>query len=222
MQTTKINEKGQWLRSDAAESYKRALAVGMPAGGISSMGAGRTEDDQLALYRAYKAGHGNLAAPPGHSLHEPGCALDITRGTPAQLWASQGGKSLKVSGRERIQANAFGWYRTVPTEAWHFSYNPAKDVYGSKTAPAFPLSKGRYFGPALPLTNIRSVSGKFRFGTELRVWQTKAKLNGYDIGITGLYDARTEATARAMQRKAGVTQDGLIGLNTWALPWKLA
>lgn len=221
MEKTIINTKGQWLRSDAAASYKRMLAAGMPEGGISGMGAGRTHEDQERLYAAYKAG-GNLAAPPGKSNHETGTALDISRGTAAQAWAANGGVLLKVKLNEKIRANDFGWFRTVPSEAWHFKYVPEKDKHRVTVAPAFPLPKGWYFGPALPLTNIKSVSGKFRYGKNLRDWQTQAKLIGYNIAITGVYDAKTETTARAMQRKAKIAQDGLIGLNTWSLPWKLA
>lgn len=223
MQTTVINSKGQWLRSDAAASYKRMLAAGMPEGGISSMGAGRTYNDQAKLYAAYKAGHGNLAAPPGTSKHETGLALDISRSTAAQAWAANGGVLLKVKSGEKIRANDFGWFRTVPSEAWHFTYVPAKDKHTVKaTAPAFPLPKGWYFGPALPLSNIRSVSGKYRYGKNLRDWQTQAKLAGYKVDVTGRYDAKTETAARAMQKRAGVSQDGLVGAKTWPLPWTLA
>jgi hypothetical protein len=37
----------------------------------------RTRAEQQRLYNSYKAGTGNLAAPPGHSMHEKGLAFDI-------------------------------------------------------------------------------------------------------------------------------------------------
>lgn len=37
----------------------------------------RTRAEQARLYQAYKNGTGNLAAPPGHSMHEQGLAFDI-------------------------------------------------------------------------------------------------------------------------------------------------
>lgn len=123
-----INSRGQWLNGDAAASYLRMLAAGMPAGGISGKGAGRTYAEQKQLYDLYRAGKGNLAAKPGTSLHEKGNALDLTRGTPAQLWAVKGGDSLKVIPREKIRAHAYGWRRTVPGEAWHLSYDRTKDT----------------------------------------------------------------------------------------------
>ena len=221
MEKTVINAKGQWLRSDAAASYARMLAAGMPEGGISSLGAGRTYDEQKALYKAYVSGHGNLAAPPGKSKHETGCALDISRGTPAHTWATQGGIRLQTKLTEKIKANEFGWYRTVPTEAWHLQYIPEKDQHAKAAAPAFPLPKGWYFGPMLPLTNSKSVSGVYRYGADLKKWQAQAKAAGNNISATGRYDAKTEAVARALQRKAKLSVDGKIGKDTWPLPWKV-
>lgn len=123
-----INAAGQWLNADAAASYLRALAAGCPAGGISGKGAGRTYAEQAALYAAYKAGKGNLAAKPGTSLHERGNALDLSRGTAAQLWMVNGGSSTAVKSGEKIRAHAYGWYRTVPSEPWHFAYDRARDT----------------------------------------------------------------------------------------------
>lgn len=125
MKTVKIDAAGRWLRDDAAASYRRMIADGMPPGGIAS--AGRTYAEQARLYELYKQGKGNLAAKPGTSLHETGLALDITRRTPAQLWATQGGDPMTRKAGESIRANTYGWVRTVPGEAWHFSYDPKRD-----------------------------------------------------------------------------------------------
>ena len=128
-----INDKGQWLNADAAASYLRMLAAGCPSGGISAKGAGRTFDEQKALYKAYLAGKGNLAARPGTSLHEKGNALDVSRGTAAQLWMAAGGDPYNAKASEKIRANAYGWERTVnrqgpKNEPWHFAYTRAKDT----------------------------------------------------------------------------------------------
>lgn len=218
MKTLTINSKGQWLRSGAAKSYLRMIAAGMPEGGISGMGAGRTRADQAALYDAYLHHGGNLAARPGTSAHETGKALDLNTGEAAQKWASEGGNYKHVRAGESVQANAFGWFRTVPSEPWHFQYFPAKDKYRLRP---FPLPEGWFFGPELPLSRKRSVSGKYRYGIRLRQWQTQARMVGLDVDVTGIYDAKTEAAARKLQADAGVTVDGLIGPATWPLPWKL-
>ncbi len=131
--TYAINSKGQWLNGNAAASYLRMLAAGCSAGGISGKGAGRTYAEQAALYAAYKAGRGNLAARPGTSLHERGNALDVSRGTSAQLWMVKGGDPYNAKAGEKIRANSYGWVRTVnkqgPTnEPWHFAYDPRLDT----------------------------------------------------------------------------------------------
>ena len=126
--TTVINSLGQWLNGDAAASYLRMLAAGCPTGGISGMGAGRTYAEQKRLYDLYRAGKGNLAAKPGTSLHEKGNALDLERGTPAQRWAVYGGDPYKVKAGEKLRCHAYGWRRTVSSEAWHLSYDRAKDA----------------------------------------------------------------------------------------------
>lgn len=128
-----INARGQWLNADAAASYLRMLAAGCPSGGISAKGAGRTYAEQKALYDLYEAGRGNLAARPGTSLHEKGNALDVSRGTPAQLWMANGGDPYNAKAGEKIRANAYGWERTVNrqgpmNEPWHFAYTRAKDT----------------------------------------------------------------------------------------------
>lgn len=217
MKTLKINRKGQWLRSGAAKSYLRMLAAGMPAGGISGMGAGRTRADQAALYDAYLHHGGNLAAQPGTSAHETGRALDLNTGQPPQRWAAKGGTYKHTRSGEHLRANEFGWFRTVPSEPWHFQYFPKRDRYRIRP---FPLPAGWYFGPELPLSRKRSVSGKYRYGKRLRHWQTQARMIGLDVDITGVYDAKTEAAARQLQTDAKVTVDGLIGPDTWPLPWK--
>ena len=131
MLTTKIDAAGHWLRADAAASYARMIADGMPLGGVAA--AGRTWGQQAILYALYRAGRGNLAARPGTSLHESGIALDMTRGTPAQRWMTVGGDPWKVTPTGSIRANEYGWSRTVPSEAWHFSYNPTRDKHKGAT-----------------------------------------------------------------------------------------
>lgn len=68
----------------------------------------RTMAKQRELYRLYKAGRGNLAAPPGYSNHQSGHALDLnTKARGVYAWLSRNGAS-------------YGFRRTVPSEAWHW------------------------------------------------------------------------------------------------------
>jgi len=70
----------------------------------------RTYAKQAELYKQYRRGEGNLAAPAGFSNHESGRALDLyVTDHKAFDW---------------LQAHAvtYGFHRTVPGEAWHWEY----------------------------------------------------------------------------------------------------
>src|ERR1700733_2313582 len=70
----------------------------------------RSYAKQAELYKEYRKGRGNLAAPPGFSNHESGRALDIyITDHRAYDWL-------------REHASTYGFRRTVPGEAWHWEY----------------------------------------------------------------------------------------------------
>ena len=65
---------------------------------------------QRALFAAYRAGRGNLAAVPGHSNHQSGHALDLnTSAGGVYSWLANHG-------------HAHGFRRTVPSEKWHWEH----------------------------------------------------------------------------------------------------
>ncbi len=73
---------------------------------------------QEKLYKQYRRGQGNLAAPPGYSNHESGRALDLyVTDHKAFDWLQEHGAT-------------YGFHRTVPGEAWHWEYlgNEDKDA----------------------------------------------------------------------------------------------
>ena len=69
----------------------------------------RTFAKQAKLYKQYRRGEGNLAAPPGYSNHESGRALDLNVSGRAYDWLQE-------------HARTYGFHRTVPGEAWHWEY----------------------------------------------------------------------------------------------------
>lgn len=147
----------------AAHSYARMLRAGMPeAGYVNSF---RTYAQQAVLYKAYKAGKGNLAAKPGTSRHEKGYATDISTGSAQQRWLSVGGTYNKVNSGEKIRANDYGWFRTVKNEPWHFEYKPTKDKNNK------PNDKTKKLQKAIGVT----ADGVFGVGTfnALKAWQAK-------------------------------------------------
>jgi hypothetical protein len=69
----------------------------------------RSRDQQVELYRLYKAGRGNLAAQPGTSNHERGEAADVyIDGEPVANFPG----ALEA-------ARAIGLHFPVPGEPWH-------------------------------------------------------------------------------------------------------
>ena len=70
----------------------------------------RTMEEQTWLYRAWRAGFGNLAARPGYSSHQSGRAIDLNTLTPG------------VAGWIAAHARRFGFRPTVPSEPWHWEY----------------------------------------------------------------------------------------------------
>lgn len=126
---------GGTLRGDAAASLLRMRAAGMPAGGIDVYS--RTMAQQAELRRRYEAGIGPLAAKPSPTApHIKGVAIDLqtTRSgkyTPsdAHRWMTAGGDgSSKPKPGEKLRCHTYGWRRTVPSERWHFAYNPRLDT----------------------------------------------------------------------------------------------
>lgn len=79
---------------------------------------GRTRQEQAYLYWLYQQGRGNLAAPPGQSVHESGRAVDLGgaahySNTPQHAWL-------------RANAGQFGWLWTGKNfsqrEDWHWEF----------------------------------------------------------------------------------------------------
>ncbi|MCW5954686.1 MAG: peptidoglycan-binding protein, partial [Propionibacteriaceae bacterium] len=125
---------GQSLATMPDASYQRMLAAGMPTGGIDVYR--RTMAQQQALYDAYKAGKGPVAAKPSPTApHIRGYAIDThttTAGTydpsSAHRWLTTGGDGAsKPKAGEKLRAHDYGWRRTVPSERWHFGYDLALD-----------------------------------------------------------------------------------------------
>lgn len=87
--------------------------------GLTVNSGGRSREEQARAYALYKAGKGNLAAPPGSSVHESGRAVDLggpiqNARSPQHIWLQQ-------------NAGNFGWLWTGKNfsqfEPWHWEYH---------------------------------------------------------------------------------------------------
>lgn len=56
----------------------------------------------------------------------------------------------------------------------------------------------------------------------IATWQTQAAALGYPVIATGYFGPTTAAAVKAIQAKAGIEANGLIGAKTWDAAWSLA
>jgi LysM repeat protein len=103
------------LAPDAAAAWEEMREASISELGIDLYPSGpdaayRSYEEQAELYRAYRSGSGNLAAPPGGSAHGNGRAVDLA--TPQMRQAV-----------DRIGAR-FGWAKMEagPEEWFHVNY----------------------------------------------------------------------------------------------------
>lgn len=113
LKLVEIDDLGHELQVDAATAFMAMRAAAAAVGvALQVNSAFRTYAEQLALFRLYQSGMGNLAASPGWSNHEGGTAIDIESGdgtNAAFLWLTA------------FAAN-YRFKRTVPSEPWHWEY----------------------------------------------------------------------------------------------------
>lgn len=105
---------GKSLRSDAAAKFNQMKAAARRVGvTLAPVSGFRTMAQQRALYAAYRAGRGNLAARPGYSNHQGGLSVDVsTNGS----YSSAAYKWLARYGRQ------YGFVNDVRTEPWHWTF----------------------------------------------------------------------------------------------------
>lgn len=96
---------------------------------------------------------------------------------------------------------------------------PGSVVTKPLAAPPFPLRAGFYFGPRLPLSNVRSVSGYFSHAADLKAWQKRMQTRGWDVGVTGRYDAKTAKVAAAFRAEKRLGAGARIDAATWRAAW---
>ena len=135
-----VAKPGRTLRGDAAASYLRMIAAGMPTGGIDVYQ--RTMDEQKALYARYQKYGSPIAARPSISApHIANIALDFqtTRNnkyTPSEAFAwitkgTDGSKAPRDTNDRNMRGHEYGWYRSVPSERWHLQYDAKKDKHAA-------------------------------------------------------------------------------------------
>lgn len=111
---TVVTADGKPAELDTANAYAVMQAAAAAAGvNIAVVSGFRTMSEQQYLYSCYvncSCNNCNLAAQPGYSNHQSGHALDLNTSAPGVLnWLNAHGA-------------AYGFSRTVPSEAWHWEW----------------------------------------------------------------------------------------------------
>lgn len=104
--------------------------------GVTAHGGFRERGQQEKMYQDYLNG-GNLAAKPGHSMHERGLAIDFSGDL---AWVAQ-------------HASEYGIVNSVPSEAWHYTLGDGSGAGVEGGAPSLPYDVGQTENPEDALAN---------------------------------------------------------------------
>lgn len=121
-----ISETSKWpaqyLERDAAMAWvKMFFAASQESVQLWAYSAWRSHEHQARIRKDWEDGKRKLRpSKPGWSKHESGLAVDILRSHDDP----DGGGPLVGPTDKWLEAHAasFGFFRTVPAEAWHWEY----------------------------------------------------------------------------------------------------
>jgi hypothetical protein len=223
--TPTSNSVNSFLQPAAKESLRRAIARRGVSLTINS--AYRTVAQQYMLRRWFELGLCGIgaAAQPGLSNHEDGLALDTN---DFQAW------------RSALEAERWDWLGdTNPRDPFHFTYvgSGVRDDIGdigvkafqqlwNKNNPSDKIKVDGDFGDASRKRMDQSPAEGFAAKRLLRLIQPP--MQGDDVkavqqalvklgllsGASGVYDQETVDAVKKLQKSQGLSEDGVVGLNT--------
>jgi hypothetical protein len=86
-------------------------------------------------------------------------------------------------------------------------------------APAFPYPPGHYLGQPSNDPNCHSGYYGGVDTTNVATWQTQMAARGWTIVTDGMFGPGSSSVARQFQAEKGLSQDGLVGPQTWRASW---
>ena len=248
-----------FLMIEPAAGAMRAMVAAATGDGVtlSATGTWRSYDQQKAMFldrysttntggktkvwegRTYwQKPNVAMAAAPGTSNHGLGLAVDLSDSPsapicPASLgWLAEHGPS-------------FGFWNTVQSEAWHWTYCLGDDLPKSVTIPAAApatatASAVRFAQPApiaqsAPMAQSASVDWQAIAATDAKMTavlfpgelvqgakgeavcavQWKLVAVGHEVKVDGDFGKKTAAAVVGFQTMHGLTADGRVGKMTW-------
>ncbi len=196
---TVVTADGKPVEQDTANAYAVMQAAAAAAGiDVSVVSGFRTMAEQEYLYGCYtncNCNNCSLAARPGFSNHQSGHALDLNTSAPGVLnWLNAHGA-------------AFGFSRTVPSEAWHWEWWGGGPGGGPCGGPVTPLP------PVFPTTWV--LKGDFDGdGLEDVLSLSSTAAGAWDTGMTlerstgaGFFSQFLAANTPTHMRNGGATSD---------------
>lgn len=227
-----------FVMADPAAGAMRAMVAAAAGDGItlSATGTWRSYEDQKRLFLSRyvtrntggktKVWNGKtywqlpkvaMAATPGSSNHGFGLAADLSNSPTVGI----GGPTLKWMADHGPD---FGFWNTVKSEAWHWSYCLGDDLPSAvREMGGAPAKKSSVDWVVVAATDARLSAipfpGEVRRGAEgdaVRAIQWKLVSFGHQVRVDGEFGSRTEAAVEAFQRAQGLHVDGRVGKRTWA------
>lgn len=157
------------------------------------------------------------AATPGRSNHGLGLAVDFSDsptvpiGSGRLAWLKDHGPS-------------FGFWNTVRSEAWHWTYCLGDDVPAGVEAPVAGRQHDHHHHDETGGTGGAEATG-MRFqgevtigtvGDAVRAVQSRLVEFGHHVVVDGEFGEQTLAAVEQFQRDRGLADDGRVGPKTWA------
>lgn len=220
---------------EPAATAMRAMVAAAKADGItiSATGTWRSYDDQERLFLSRYITHDTggekkvwkgkaywklpkvaSAATPGTSNHGKGLAADLSNSPTVGL----SGATLRWVANHSPD---FGYWNTVRSEVWHWSYCLCDDL------PAGVSGADRSEKAAVDWAMVAAIDAKLSgvvfpgeqvlgaTGDAVSAIQWKLASFGHHVDNNGNFDERTVAAVKAFQRTQRLVDDGRVGKKTW-------
>jgi Putative peptidoglycan binding domain/D-alanyl-D-alanine carboxypeptidase/LysM domain len=202
-----ISATGTWRSFDQQRQLFESRYVTRNTGGRTKVWNGTTY---------WQLPNTAMAATPGTSNHGFGVAADLSNSPTAPIagatlsWMAEHGPS-------------FGFWNTVRSEAWHWSYCLGDEVPDGVPTPAHTafVDDDVDWSAAAASGELDAVVPESEIlpgdrGEATAAVQWRLRKAGHDVVVDGDFGPQTEAAVRAFQQAHGLTIDGRVGPSTWS------
>jgi len=206
-----ISATGTWRSYDQQQHLFESRYVAHDTGGRTKVWNGTTY---------WQLPNTAMAATPGTSNHGYGVAADLSNSPTVPI----GGATLRWMAEH---GPSFGFWNTVRSEAWHWSYCLGDDVADGVPPPerivhpddqprdadwAAAAKRGELDDVVVESEVVLGDRGEAAAAVQWRL-----RMEGHDVVVDGDFGPQTEEAVRAFQRARGLAIDGRVGSSTWSV-----